>query len=294
MAVRERRVASSDGIQLAVVEAGDPQRPTVILVHGYPSTKEMWEQVMTSLGERFHVVAYDVRGAGASTVPRSRAAYDFDRLADDFAAVVDAVAPGKRVHLVGHDWGGLQGWEFATSPRFQGRLASFTAVAGPSLDQVAISLGSLARHGRLLEAMRRARRSWYILLLVSPRGPELMSRLIGSGGGPPGARSTLPRDVVGGANLYRRNIPRRLLRPRRDAIAHVPVQLIVPTADRYISDGYYELAEQHAPRLRRRSVEGHHWVPVSDPALVAGWIAEHVDEVESDGVSAREVESPDP
>ena len=40
--------------------------------------------------------------------------------------------PGQPVHLVGHDWGGLQGWEFATQPRFEGRLASFTAIAAPS------------------------------------------------------------------------------------------------------------------------------------------------------------------
>lgn len=281
MPARERRVVSSDGIELAVIESGESDRPTVVLIHGYPNTKELWEGVMSALADRFHLVAYDVRGAGGSMAPSSVAGYDFERLGDDFEAVAKETAPGKKIHLVGHDWGGLQGWEFATSPRFRDRLASFTAVAGPSLDQVAISLGSLLRGGSVLEALRRGRRSAYILALLSPGGPQLMSQLVRRGGGPPGASPSIGRDIVRGANLYRRNIPRRLLRPRRDAVAHVPVQLIVPRGDRYISDSYYELAEQYAPRLRRRTVEGKHWLPISDPGPVAEWIAEQVDEVES-------------
>jgi surfactin synthase thioesterase subunit len=103
------------------------------------------------------------------------------------------------------------------------------------------------------------------------------------GGGPPGAQPSLARDAVNGAKLYRRNIPRRMARPRVDAIAHVPVQLIIPRGDRYISQSYYELAERHAPGLRRRTVDGSHWLPRTEPELVARWIADHVEEVESQG-----------
>ena len=79
---------------------------------------------------------------------------------------------------------------------------------------------------------------------------------------------------------YRRNVPRRLLRPRRDAIAHVPVQLVVPTRDRYIPLGYYELAEQHAPSLRPRMIDGSQWPPRTDPDLAADSIASFIEEVE--------------
>jgi pimeloyl-ACP methyl ester carboxylesterase len=267
-----QRVVSSDGVSLAVREEGDPARPTVILIHGYPQTKEMWEAVSARLASDFHVVAYDVRGAGHSDAPSSAAAYDFERLADDFSAVVAAVAPGKAVHLVGHDWGALQGWEFATSPRLGDRLASFTAVAGPSLDQVAIASRSPRR-------LMSAWRSWYILLLLSPGGPRVMSRMVRAGGGPPGAQPSLADDVVRGAWLYRRNIPRRLRRPRRDAVAHVPVQLIIPRGDRYIPPSYYALAGEYAPRLVRREVDGPHWLPGTHPDLVAGWVASFIEEV---------------
>lgn len=289
----QRRV-SSGGVSLAVRESGDRDGPAVVFIHGYPDTKEMWSSLLASLPGRFHSIAYDVRGAGQSDRPRRTADYDFERLGDDLLAVCDACAPGRAVHLVGHDWGGLQGWEFATQPRFEGRLASYTAIAGPSLDQVTIAGEELLRRGRLLKWLGRLRHSWYILLLVTPGLPELIWR----GMGPRWAwvlrtreeletsaedpSPTVARDGVDGARLYRRNMPRRALRPRRDAFAHVPVQLVIPLRDRFIPLDYYELAERYAPRLRRRVVESGHWAPRAEPSLVAGWIEEFVDEVEKD------------
>ena len=283
-----------DGVRLAALEAGDPERPTIVLIHGYPDTKELWDGVMAALAERFHVVAYDVRGAGASSAPRGAAAYDLEELGDDLLAVCDALAPGAKVHLAGHDWGGIQGWEFAIDARFAGRLASLTAVAAPSLDQVAIGGAQLLARGRLLRWLARLRRSWYIAALLSPGGPTLMWRVLLSGGrwhwrlrniervpvdaGFPAP--TLASDAVHGAKLYRRNIPARALRPRSDAFAHVPVQLIVPSGDRYIPESYYELAERYAPGLRRRRVAGSHWAPRTHPELIARWVGSFAEDVE--------------
>jgi pimeloyl-ACP methyl ester carboxylesterase len=294
----ERMVASKDGVELAVIEAGDGPRPTVVLVHGYPNTKELWQPVVAHLSDRYHVVAYDLRGMGASSAPRGPAAYDLDRLGDDLEAVITAVARGQRVHLVGHDWGGIQGWEFATRERFDGLLASFTTIAGPSLDQVSIAARQLLARplpGRLMELARRARRSWYVLALCTPGIPTLAWRgPLGRGGWAkmlrqveriPGERATpsrtLAADATHAANLYRRNIPRRLLRPRRDAVARIPVQVIVPSADHFISPHYYDLAENYVPTLKRRTVGTTHWVPLTQPELLARCVSEFVDEVEA-------------
>jgi NAD(P)-dependent dehydrogenase (short-subunit alcohol dehydrogenase family) len=92
---------------------------------------------------------------------------------------------------------------------------------------------------------------------------------------------TLQDDGVHGAKLYRRNMPRRALRPRRDAIAQVPVQLAVPTGDRYIGANYYDGVERVAPGLRRRIVGSGHWAPRAEPERVARWIEEFVDGVEA-------------
>ncbi len=291
-----RIARSPDGVELSLLEAGDAQRATVIFIHGYPDTKEMWHAVMSRLADRFHLVAYDVRGAGASSAPRGPAAYDFERLADDLEAVIDAVAPGKQVHLVGHDWGALQGWEFATLERFRGRLKSFTAIACPSLDQVAAAGQSLMMRptpGHVLQLVRRLRRSWYVLVLLTPGGPTLAWRgllgrerwqwLLRNYERIPREQASAPTvvaDGLHGANLYRRNIPRRLISPRTDAVAHVPVQVIVPTRDHYLSPEYYSQADHVAPTLKRRTIATTHWAPKIKPGLVGRWIGELVDEVE--------------
>jgi pimeloyl-ACP methyl ester carboxylesterase len=292
--VRERRVSGA-GVELAVAERGDASRPSVLLVHGYPDTKEVWSEVATRLSGRFHVVAFDVRGAGASSAPQHTADYDLERLADDIVAVIDAVAPGKPVHLVGHDWGSIQSWELVTSARAEGKLASFTSMSGPSLDHVGHRLRDRLRRPtplNLLTLAGQARRSWYMLpLIVSPR---LVWSLIARGRWqqarrrleaipPDRARPapTLVADGVHGAGLYRRNVGRRLMRPRAGVTARVPVRLIVATRDRYVSPRIFEGLERWVPMLERRDVEGPHWLPLTDPDRVAELISEFVDSLEA-------------
>lgn len=283
---RTRTVYSGE-VALAVTEAGDETRPAVIMIHGYPDTKEVWEPVMARLATDFHVAAYDVRGAGGSDAPRRRSDYDLARLADDFAAVRAAVAPDRPVHLVGHDWGGIQGWEFVTAPRFAGAIASFTSIAGPALGHAVSATRGAMRAGRAVVALGRMRRSWYILPLCLPGGPwlawdVLLSRdrwrwYLAREGVPTDAGFPSPmlaRDARNGANLYRRNIPRRVLGRHRLAPAHAPVQLIIPEGDRFISPAYYDAAERVAPALRRRMIPGSHWALRTEPDRVAAWIAE--------------------
>lgn len=289
------RTVASDGVRLAVVEAGDRSDPTIVFVHGYPDTKEVWTPVLERLADDFHVVAYDVRGAGASSAPRGPAAYAIERLEDDFVAVCDAVAPGARVHLVGHDWGGVQGWEFVVSGRLEGRIASFTTIAGPALDHVL-----RATRRPVLRGLGRARRSWYIAPILVPGGPTLMWRgmlsaerwrqlLVTAERVAPDDEfpaASVVQDGLHGANLYRRNIPPRLLRRATVAAADAPVQLIVPTGDRFISESYYDAAEQAAAALRRRRVAGSHWAQRSRPELIAGWVAEFVRDTEAGAVGS--------
>jgi NAD(P)-dependent dehydrogenase (short-subunit alcohol dehydrogenase family)/pimeloyl-ACP methyl ester carboxylesterase len=84
-------VITRDGLRLAVQRNGDPGRPVVVAVHGYPDDHAVWDGVVADLASDHHVVTYDVRGAGASDAPPDRAGYDLDRLADDLATVIDAV-----------------------------------------------------------------------------------------------------------------------------------------------------------------------------------------------------------
>ncbi|MEU9732525.1 SDR family oxidoreductase [Streptomyces sp. NPDC048002] len=292
---RERWVRTG-GVELCVVELGDPARPTVLLVHGYPDSKEVWSEVAARLADDFHVVLYDVRGHGRSTAPQPlRGGFTLEKLTDDFLAVADAVSPDRPVHLVGHDWGSVQSWEFVTVPRTEGRIASFTSMSGPSLDhfghwiQRRVKRPTPRRVGQLLG---QGAKSWYVYLLHTPVLPELAWR------GPLGRTwprilnrmeklpsdnyptPSLPSDAARGAWLYRDNVRPRLRRPRPDAYAHAPVQLITPLGDAFLSERLYDELEKWAPQLTRRTLPAKHWVPRTRPDQLSDWIGAFVNSVE--------------
>ncbi|SEE91780.1 SDR family oxidoreductase [Streptomyces sp. Ag109_O5-10] len=292
---RERRVRTG-GVDLCVAELGDPANPTVVLVHGYPDSKEVWSAVAARLAERFHVVLYDVRGHGRSTAPKPlRGGFTLAKLTDDFLAVIDEVSPDRPVHLVGHDWGSVQSWEFATVGRTEGRIASFTSMSGPSLDHFGHWIDARVRRPtprRVGQLLGQGAKSWYVYLLHTPALPELAWR------GPLGKAwpgilqraerlpagdyptSSLPSDAAHGAWLYRDNVRARLRRPREDAYAHAPVQLITPLGDAFLSERLYDDLERWVPRLTRRTLPDKHWIPRTRPDQVAAWIEEFVRSVE--------------
>ncbi|MEU6094205.1 SDR family oxidoreductase [Streptomyces sp. NPDC047079] len=292
---RERRVRTG-GVELSVAELGDPGRPTVVLVHGYPDSKEVWSEVAPRLAGRFHVVLYDVRGHGRSTAPsRLRGGFTLEKLTDDFLAVADAVSPDRPVHLVGHDWGSVQSWEFVTVRRTEGRIASFTSMSGPSLDHFGHWIKQRVRRPtprRVAQLLGQGARSWYVYLLHTPALPELAWR------GPLGRRwagllerlekvpggdyptPSLPTDAAHGAWLYRDNVRSRLRHPRADAYAHAPVQLITPLEDAFLSERLHDELERWVPQLTRRTLSAGHWIPRTRPDRIASWIDDFVTSVE--------------
>lgn len=301
---RERRVRTG-GVELCVAELGEVGQPTVILVHGYPDSKEVWSEVAPRLADRFHVVLYDVRGHGRSTAPKPlRGGFTLEKLTDDFLAVADAVSPDRPVHLVGHDWGSVQCWEFTTVKRTEGRIASFTSMSGPSLDHFGHWISRRLKHPtprRVGQLLGQGAKSWYVYLLHTPVLPELAWR------GPLGKRwprilervekvpggdyptSSLPTDAAHGAWLYRDNVRARLRRPRPDAYAHAPVQLITPVRDAFLSERLYDELERWVPQLTRRTLPARHWVPRSRPDQLTAWITDFVTSVEGgrpEGVTA--------
>ncbi len=126
-----RYIDSSDGTRIAVYEEGNPDGPTVVMVHGWPDSHVLWDGVAAELSGVFRIIRYDSRGAGASDVPGSVAGYDIARLADDFDAVIAALCPATAVHVVAHDWGAATMWEYLNRPVAGDRVASYTSISGP-------------------------------------------------------------------------------------------------------------------------------------------------------------------
>jgi pimeloyl-ACP methyl ester carboxylesterase len=280
-----RWVTASDGVRLSVRTSGREDAPTIVCVHGYPDNGSMWDGVIAEFGDRYRVVVYDVRGAGESDKPEPRRAYRLDRLAEDLLAVVDAVAPSGRVHLLAHDWGAIQTWHAVTGDWLRGRIASFTSISGPSLDHAGYWFRSKLRSGprALRDAVWQLLHSTYILYFQLPLIPELAwrsgltSRVVSAMD--PAESAPSISDGVHGLKLYRANMFPTLSRPVQRT-ADVPVQVLAPTRDAFVGTPLQTEIHRWVPDLRVRKVAGSHWITRSQPALVARAAAELVDQVE--------------
>lgn len=280
----------SGEVSLSVREHPSEGAPTVLLVHGFPDTQAMWDPVVSFLHGRhdLRVVTYDTRGAGGSTAPDRRSGYRLERLVDDLVSVMDVTAPEGSVHLVGHDWGSVQLWEAVTTedtdPRLTGRIASFTSISGPSLDHVAQVVRRAMHERDLPLLLSQLRKSWYVYAFQLPLLPELTLRVLGR---PLRWRlnhtqrldedhwqASFGSDAAHGVNLYRANFGR--MRSPRPATSRVPVQLVVPELDPFIDPRLFDRIQDLVPDHTRVDVRAGHWVPRTDPQLVAGLVADHV------------------
>ncbi|MEQ0560688.1 SDR family oxidoreductase [Amycolatopsis sp. NEAU-NG30] len=286
-------MTASDGVRLSVTVGGRSDGPTVVLVHGYPDNSSMWDGVAAELAAAHRVVTYDVRGAGQSDKPAGRASYRLDQLADDLRAAVEAVQPDGKVHLVAHDWGSIQTWHAVTGDGLRGRVASYTSISGPSLDHAgAWFRAQLSRPTpkRLKNALSQFLHSWYILAFQLPLIPDLLWRtgLLGRqiqrmepDAAPPPEKS----DGLHGLKLYRANMFTRLSRPAPRP-ADVPVQVLAPTGDAYVTPPLQTEVARWVPDLRVRRVVGTHWITRAKPAVVARAAAELIEYAET-GAESR-------
>lgn len=98
------RTVSARGAAFHVAEAG--QGSPILLLHGWPEFWRTWEQVMLRLADRFHLIAPDLRGFGASDKPAGAPpAWGAADHAQDLLALLDALGIA-RCGVVGHDVGG--------------------------------------------------------------------------------------------------------------------------------------------------------------------------------------------
>ncbi|CAM4094921.1 Putative oxidoreductase SadH [Mycobacterium basiliense] len=295
----QRFVDSSGDVRIAVYAEGNPDGPTVVLVHGFPDSHVLWDGVVPLLAKRFRVIRYDNRGVGLSSAPKPVSAYTMARFADDFAAVIDQLSPGRPVHVLGHDWGSVAIWEYLTRPGAADRVASFTSVSGPSQDQLTNYIfGGLRRPWRprtFVRALSQALRLSYMALFSVPVLTPLVLRVTLS-------RASVRRNMVdnipvdqihhsenlasdaaNSVKTYPANYFRSFSRERRKRgvpVIDVPVQLVVNTDDPYVRPYGYEETERWVPRLWRRDIKAGHFSPMSHPQVMAAAVHDFADLVD--------------
>ncbi len=108
------KTVSIDGLNIFYREAGSPDAPTILLLHGFPSSSFMFRELITELGNDFHLVAPDYPGFGSSDAPGVESFdYTFDRFADIIEKFTDKLNL-KRYTIYMQDYGAPVGFRLAT------------------------------------------------------------------------------------------------------------------------------------------------------------------------------------
>ncbi|WP_375003041.1 SDR family oxidoreductase [Gordonia sp. PS3] len=272
-----------------------PDKPVVLLVHGWPDTHHLWDLVAPRLAEHFRVYAYDTRGFGDSTRPVAVESYRLDALAQDMLAVCHAVNPDGTTHVVAHDWGSVQAWETVTTAGADDVIASFTSVSGPNLDY----LGEWARAKMarptprgVAQALSQVASSAYTAFFQVPGASDLFFRTFGSDRvwteflhlveGTPRENArfgpTLREDMISGLKLYRANIRGKLANPEPRP-TRVPVLEVVNDRDIALRPAIYERTHTHADRLWRKRTATGHWLPYTNPGYLADTAIEFIETI---------------
>ena len=261
---------------------GDGDRPTAVLVHGWPQFAACWEDTAAALADAgVDVIAYDQRGYSPGARPGEVEDYTVEHLVSDLRALVREWGLSQ-FHLVGHDWGGILGWHYAA--QHPDELITFTSV----------STAHPTAHGqRIEEDPDQYERMHYLRQIrKDPAGVE--ARMLADGGrrlaaiygeavSPERVQSYVDRfsepGVLAAALAYYRAL----------GLGHTPqlTPITVPTLyvwgseDLAFTRGAAELTCEHV-EADYRFVEipgATHWLPEEEPGVVSGavidWIRDH-------------------
>ncbi len=173
---------AANGLEFRARVAGfgpDSQdRPTVILLHGFPVTSAMWLDLIPVLSDLgYRVLALDQRGYSPGARPEGKELYRIDLLSEDVTTLADALEI-ERFHLIGHDWGAIVGWY--TVMRFPERIISWTGMSVPhpvAFDE-AIKQDSEQRERSVYMLLFRT--PWLAETVFSQGGLELLKRTYSS------------------------------------------------------------------------------------------------------------------
>jgi pimeloyl-ACP methyl ester carboxylesterase len=271
------------GVRLHVAEAGAPDAPPVVLLHGWPQHWYEWRKLIAPLAGEYRVLCPDLRGLGWSQAP-SRG-YHKEELARDMLALFDALDL-QGVRLAGHDWGGWVGFLLCLfAPE---RVHSYVAcnIAHPFS----------AATPRATAAMWRL---WYQWVIAAPglgtRAVESFAARDGALrrwlGARPGvwdgteARAFLdqfdePERVRASVQLYRtfqtHDLPAMVLgRYRRLAPLRPPVLMLHGTGDYIIREVHIADLERFALQAALERVASGHFIVDERPELVLDSMRAH-------------------
>ncbi|MEM7180070.1 MAG: alpha/beta fold hydrolase [Spirochaetota bacterium] len=261
-------------------ESENPE--TIIFIHGYPDTHTTWSKQIDAFKENYRLVLYDLRGTGGSTPPHDRTGYHIDYLMNDLNCVIKELAGNEKVHIVGHDWGGIIAWSYLSIPSYAEKVKSFTAIGAPhptlATKNIMDSLQTLDPFA-WFQAIQQILKSWYVGFLQIPRlaefflfaSPEsIWNALISQSGIPPEDemrhknRQEILSSTVGPINMYR-ELVQGGLPPLPPEPIQIPVSVITADKDLALTNIVFENVERLATKVDIRKMDTNHWVHREKP-----------------------------
>jgi len=122
-----------DGLDIFYREAGNPNHPTILLLHGFPTSSHMFRDLISELSDQYHLIAPDYPGYGYSSMPAvDRFDYSFDNLANVVDKFIDTVGL-KKYSLYLMDYGAPIGFRIAA--KYPERIESLIIQNGNAYDE---------------------------------------------------------------------------------------------------------------------------------------------------------------
>lgn len=260
-----------DGAQMHVVSGG--QGRPVLFLHGIPEFWYAWRAQLAELARSHRVIAADLPGCNRSSPLPRPDDYALGPIADRIAALIRRVAPGERVALVGHDVGGVIGWEVAS--RHEGLISKLVAINAPPASVMARQLARDPEQQRASAYMQLFEQPGAETVLAARGFEQLQSRVFGTARSPQVFTAEDRRAYIAswsrpgaltGALSYHRAFDRA---SQERPPVRVPTLLLWGDDDPFLLPGCLDGIEAAATDLRVRRVPGAtHWIVREEPALV--------------------------
>jgi pimeloyl-ACP methyl ester carboxylesterase len=278
-------VELSNGIRLHYASAGEPGKPLILFLHGFPEFWYAWQAQLAEFGRDYYALAPDLRGFNLSDMPAEVGAYKARHIMEDLRLLTAHLGYDKFV-LVAHDWGGAIAWNLAIAlPQLLDRLI---IINSPHPYLFMQALAHDAKQRAASDYMNWLRAEGSETALAKDDFALMDGFFIGMGQSAadwftPAVRQKYhqcwARGLTGGVNYYRASPlhpptsehagPLKLEMQAKDFRIHVPTRVIWGERDIALPAGLLDGLDELVDNLRvERVAEGTHWIVHEQPERV--------------------------
>ncbi len=141
--------------------SGNIKDELVIFLHGFPETSFMYKDLIKDISDSgYYCIAPNLRGYSEGARPHGKNNYTMDKLVNDVLEMINHTGKDK-LHLIGHDWGAVIGWQIAHD--YPNKLLSWTALSVPHTNSF---------FNAIINDKEQKKKSYYMWLFQIPILPE--------------------------------------------------------------------------------------------------------------------------